>query len=61
MEAFLVPTADKTMNVNKDRVEQHGLRSFRYFAAKTWNAVPDSIRAMAGTREFLRSIRHEAF
>ena len=34
---------------------------FRYFAAKIWNALPDSIRAMAGTREFLRNIRHAAF
>ncbi len=40
---------------------KHGLRSFRYFAAKTWNALPDLIRAMAGTREFLRSIRYVAF
>ena len=42
------------------RSTKHGLRFFRYFAAKTWNALPDSIRAMAGTREFL-SIRHVAF
>ena len=40
---------------------KHGLRSFRYLAAKTWNALPDSIRAMASTKEFLRNIRHVAF
>ena len=40
---------------------KYGLRSFRYFAAKPWNALPDSIRAMAGKREFLRSIRYVTF
>lgn len=40
---------------------KYGLRSFRYFAAKSWNALPDSIRAMAGKREFLRSIRYVTF
>ena len=49
------------LSLPKVRSTKHGLRSFRYFAAKTWNALPDSIRAMAGTREFLRSIRHVAF
>ena len=44
----------------KVRSTKHGLRSSRYFAAKTWNALPDSICAMAGTRKFLRSIRHVA-
>ena len=38
----------------KVRSTKYGLRSFRYFAAKTWNALPDSIRAMAGTREFFK-------
>lgn len=45
----------------KVRSTKHGFRSFRYFAAKTWNALPDSFHAMAGTREFLRSIRYVAF
>ena len=49
------------LSLPKVRSTKHGLRSVRYFAAKTWNALPDSIRAMAGTREFLRSIRHVAF
>ena len=49
------------LSLPKVKSTKHGLRSFRYFAAKTWNALPDSIRAMAGTREFLRSIRHVAF
>ena len=49
------------LSLPKVRSTKHGLRSFRYFAAKTWNALPDSIRAMAGTREFLRSIRYVAF
>ena len=49
------------LSLPKVRSTKRGLRSFRYFAAKTWNALPDSIRAMAGTREFLGSIRHVAF
>ena len=49
------------LSLPKVRSTKHGLRSFRYFAAKTWNALPGSIRAMAGTREFLGSIRHAAF
>ena len=44
------------LSLPKVRSTKHGLRSFRYFAAKTWNALPDLIRTMAGTREFLRSI-----
>ena len=35
------------LSLPKVRNTKHGLRSFRYFAAKTWNALPDSIRAMA--------------
>ena len=49
------------LSLPKVRSTKHGLRSFRYFAAKTWNVLPDSICAMAGTREFLRSIRYVAF
>ena len=49
------------LSLPKVRSTKLGLRSFRYFAAKTWNALPDSIRAMAGAKEFLGSIRHAAF
>ena len=51
----------KILSLPKVRSTKHGLRSFRYFAAKTWNAQPDSIRTMAGTREFLRKIRRVVF
>ena len=40
------------LSLPKVRSTKNGLRSFRYFAAKTWNALPDSNRAMASTREF---------
>ena len=33
---------------------KYGLRSFRYFAAKAWNVLPDTIRAMAGTSKICR-------
>ena len=49
------------LSLPKVRSTKHGLRSFRYFTAKTWNTLPDSIRAMDGSREFLRSLRHVAF
>ena len=34
-------------NVNTTR---HGLTSFKYFAAKKWNMLPDNIRSKAGTK-----------
>ena len=40
------------LSMPKVRRIKHGLSYFCYFAAKTWNALPDSIRTMAGTREF---------
>ena len=52
---------DFIFTVKKVGGTKHGLRSFRYFAGKIWNALPDLICTMAGTREFLRSIRHVAF
>ena len=39
----------------------HGLRSFRYFASKNWNAMPDAVRAMVGTKEFINKVRHMKF
>ena len=59
---------NKTIQKNNKPTSKNDLQQinyhiliFRYFAVKTWNALPDSIRTMAGTREFLRSIRHVAF
>ena len=43
--------------LSKVRSTKHGLWSFYYFAVKTWNAMPDSICAIAGIKELLRSIR----
>ena len=40
---------------------KHGLRSFRYFASKNWNAMPDAVRAMVGTKEFINKVRHMKF
>ena len=40
---------------------KHGLRSFRYFAPKNWNALPDAIRATAGTKEFVNKVRNIKF
>lgn len=40
---------------------KRGLRSFRFFAAKTWNTLPETIRAVAGTNDFLRKIHRVRF
>ena len=45
----------------KGNSTKHGLRSFRYFAVQTWNVLPEAAKAMAGTRQFLKRIRHTGF
>ena len=40
------------LSLPKINSTKHGLKSFRYFAAKTWNALPDAMRAKAGTITF---------
>lgn len=45
-------------NVNSAK---NGLKSFRYLAAKTWNALPDVLRAKASTRMFFHDIRRLKF
>ena len=39
------------LSLPKVNSTKHGLKSFRYFAAKQWNALPEEIRQMAGTKQ----------
>ena len=47
----------KMLSLPKLNSTKHGLKPFRYFAAKTWNALPNAIRDKAGTRRLLQDIR----
>ena len=40
---------------------EHGLSSWRYFAAHIWNSLPESIRLLAGTNKFKAEIRRHKF
>ena len=37
------------LSLPKVNTTRHGLTSFKYFAAKQWNMLPDNIRSKAGT------------
>ena len=41
----------------KVNTTKYGLKSWRYFATKIWNDLPNEIRATAGKNEFVRRIR----
>ena len=45
----------------KVNTTRHGLTSFKYFAAKQRNMLPDSIRSKAGTKDFIGCIRKVNF
>ena len=32
---------------------KYGLKCFRYYAVKYWNVLPDNMRILAGTKEFV--------
>ena len=49
------------LSLPKVNSTKHGLRSFRYFASKNWNAMPDAVCAMVGTKEFINKVRHMKF
>ena len=40
---------------------KHGLKSFKYYAAKQWNALPKQIREMAGSRPFELTVKTIVF
>ena len=49
------------LSLPKVNTTRHGLTSFKYFAAKQWNMLPDNIRSKAGTKEFIGCIRKVNF
>ena len=40
---------------------KHGLNSFKYYAAKQWNMLPDEVRDKAGSKEFIKLVRNLDF
>ena len=48
------------LTLPKVNSSKYGLNSFKYYAAKVWNTLPDHIRTMAdmaGNKEFLTNIQ----
>ena len=55
-------TKFRTEIYRKERgLDKHGLNSFKYYAAKQWNMLPDEVRDKAGTKEFIRLVRNLDF
>ena len=46
------------LSLPKVNTTKHGLNSFRYFAAKQWNSVPNELRLKAGGLEFNKQVRN---
>ena len=49
------------LSLPKVNTKRHGLTSFKYFAAKQWNMLPNNIRSKAGTKQFIGCIRKVNF
>ena len=49
------------LSLPKVNTTKHGLNSFRYFAAKQWNSVPNELRLKAGGPEFNKQVRNIEF
>ena len=43
---------NNTLSLPKVNTTKHGLNSFRYYAAKQWNSIPNELRLKAGGLEF---------
>ena len=52
---------DHILNLPKVNSTKNGLKSWRYYAAKIWNQLPNEIRAIAGSKEFKGKIRIQNF
>ena len=52
---------NNTLPLPKVNTTKHGLNSFRYFAAKQWNSIPDELRLKAGGQEFNKQVRNIEF
>ena len=50
-----------TLSLPKVNTTKYGLNSFRYFAAKQWNSIPNELRLRAGGLEFNKQVRNIQF
>ena len=49
------------LSLPKVNSTKYGLECFSYYAAKQWNTLPDDIRTLAGTKDFVSKIRSLTF
>ena len=49
------------LSLPKVNSTKYGLKRFSYYAAKHWNALPESIRSLGGTKDFIRKVRGLTF
>ena len=49
------------LSLPKVNSTKYGLKCFSYYAAKQWNTLPDDIRTLAGTKDFVSKIRSLTF
>ena len=49
------------LSLPKVNTTKHGLNSFRYFASKQWNIVPNELRLKSGGLEFNKQVRNIEF
>ena len=52
---------NNTLSLTKVNTTKYGLNSFRYFAAKQWNNIPNELRLRAGGLEFNKQVRNIQF
>ena len=52
---------NNTLSLPKVNTTKYGLNSFRYFAAKQWNSIPNELRLRAGGLEFNKQVRNIKF
>ena len=49
------------LSLSKVNSTKHGLNSFKYYAAKQWNMLPDKVHDKTGTKEFIRLLQNLDF
>ena len=49
------------LSLPKVNSTKYGLKRFSYYAAKHWNALPESIRSLAGSKDFICKVRGLTF
>ena len=49
------------LSLPKVNTTKYGLNSFKYFAAKQWNIIPNILPLKAGGLEFNKQVRNSKF